>query len=203
MFLEYVVSVLQKRTNITEIYTAVNGKDAFSKLHDKRIDLLITDLNMPGFNGIDLIEKTKADYPEVKVVVLTQYCNKGLIRKLKKLKVDGFLTKSASQNDLNEMLDGILAGNSLFKKQKEIDSTSLEENHTADLLSDAYKWLSQLSDRENEIMKLLLENKSNQEIADYLFIWVETVATHRKNIYRKLKVNNILDLYKLVTNRNE
>ncbi|NOQ73534.1 MAG: response regulator [Crocinitomix sp.] len=199
MFLEYVVSLLKKRENELEIIVAKNGKDAFGMIHGNKIDILITDLNMPKLNGIKLIEKTRASYPKVKIVVLTQYQNKGLLRKMKKLKVDGFLTKNASQEDFHEMLNRVISGNFSFMTDTPSSNNLDHVNEEEKLLMDPFPKMSQLSKRETEIIKILLENKSNQEIANQLFIGVETVISHRKNIYRKLGVNNILDLYKLVS----
>ncbi len=199
MFLEYIVSVLKNRENVHNILTASNGKDAFGLLHENKIDLLMTDLNLPKINGIQLIERTRKYYPRIKIVVLTQYKNSGLSRKLKNLGVDGFLTKNASQEELNELLSVVISGDSLFTSQltpeDHLESITEEEQ----LLSDSFQKISQLSKRETEIMHILLENKTNKEISDQLKIGVETVITHRKNIYRKLGVNNVLDLYKLIS----
>jgi DNA-binding NarL/FixJ family response regulator len=198
MFQEYIVSFLRSRSDLQKILTASDGKSAFGLLHENNVDLLITDLNLPKQNGIALIEKTKKYYPKIKTVVLTQYQNRGLLRKMKQLNVDGFLTKNANQEELNELLDTIQLGQSYFPQhsnQHGIHHDSYED----ELLSDSFQRISSLSKRETEIMKILLENKSNQEIADQLFIGVETVVSHRKNIYRKLGVNNVLDLYKLVS----
>jgi DNA-binding NarL/FixJ family response regulator len=134
-------------------------------------------------------------------VVLTQYQNKGLIRKLKALKIDGFLTKSCSKEEFVAVLNSSFSGSFSFEKNQEsieLNDSDLEEK----LLLDSFSEISSLSKRETEIIKLLLENRSNQEIAQQLFIGTETVITHRKNIYRKLGVNNILDLYKLVSELN-
>lgn len=199
MFQEYVVSLLKKRENVFKVIVAKNGKDAFGMLHENKIDMLITDLNMPKLNGIELIEKTRIFYPKVKVVVLTQYQNKGLLRKMKKLEVDGFLTKNSSQEEFHEMLNTVISGNSSFMTGSTPPNNLDHLNGEEELLIDPFRKMSQLSKRELEINTILLENKSNQEIADQLFIGVETVITHRKNIYRKLGVNNILDLYKLTS----
>ena len=197
MFQEYIVSFLQSRKDITSILTASDGKSAFGMLNGNKVDLLITDLNMPNQNGISLVEQTRTYYPNIKTVVLTQYKNRGLLRKMKQLKVDGFLTKNANQEELQLLIDTIQSGGRFFPESSadhEAPSGVLQEDH---LLSDPFSQISQLSKRESEIMHILLENKSNQEIANQLFIGVETVISHRKNIYRKLGVNNVLDLYKL------
>ncbi len=197
MFLEYIVSLLKNRENTPKIFTAENGKCAFGMLHENKIDLLITDLNLPKLDGIKLIEQTKIAYPTIKIVVLTQYQNNGLLRKMKKLNVDGFLTKNSSQGDLHQMLNTVISGNFSFMMDQTQSNTLNHLTEKKRLLNDPFQKMSQLSERETEILKILLDNKSNQEIADQLFIGVETVITHRKNIYRKLAVNNLLDLYKL------
>jgi len=199
MFQEYIVSMLNKRETVQSILTATNGKDAFGLLHENKIDLLITDLNLPKVNGIKLIERVRTYYPRIKIIVLTQYKNSGLSRKLNNLGVNGFLTKNASQEDLDGLLTQIISGSTFITTDysSNEDSNSIQEEEK--LLSDPFRKISQLSKRETEIMHILLENKTNKEISDQLNIGVETVITHRKNIYRKLDVNNVLDLYKLVS----
>lgn len=199
MFQEYIVSMLNKREMVHSILTATNGKDAFGLLHENKIDLLITDLNLPKVNGIKLIERVRTYYPRIKIVVLTQYKNSGLSRKLNNLGVNGFLTKNASQEDLNELLTRILSGETPISTDNSSHQKSNSFQEEEQLLSDPFQKISQLSKRETEIMHILLENKTNKEISDQLNIGVETVITHRKNIYRKLDVNNVLDLYKLVS----
>ena len=198
MFLEYVVSLLKKRENVFEIITAKNGKDASGLLHGNKIDMLITDLNLPKLNGIKLIGRVRAYYPKVKIVVLTQYQNGGLLRKMKNLQVHGFLTKNSSQEDFQEMLSTIISGNFSFMAGPPPSNNLDHLNGEEKLLTDSFPKISSLSNRATDLLKPLLENKSNQEVAHQLFIGVETVITHRKNIYRKLGVNNLLDLYKLV-----
>lgn len=199
MFQEYIVSMLNKREMVQNILTATNGKDAFGLLHENKIDLLITDLNLPKVNGIKLIERVRTYYPRIKIVVLTQYKNSGLSRKLNSLGVNGFLTKNASQEDLNELLTRIISGETRFSTDNSSHQRSNSFQEEEQLLLDPFQKISQLSKRETEIMHILLENKTNKEISDQLNIGVETVITHRKNIYRKLDVNNVLDLYKLVS----
>jgi len=199
MFQEYIVSVLQDRQDIDHILTTSDGKSAFGLLHENSIDIVITDLNLPKQSGIVLLERMRKSYPQIKTAVLTQYQNRGLLRKMKQLEVDGFLTKNASQEELNELFDTILSGDRYFPEHSTKSETQKSTPDNEHLLSDPFHRISQLSKRETEIMKILLENKSNQEIADQLFIGVETVISHRKNIYRKLRVNNILDLYKLTS----
>ena len=192
---------LKNISKIKNTYTASNGKEALALVNGSaNIDLLITDLNMPEMTGFELIKTVKERHPKIKIIVLTMYYNLSIVNRLKKMKINAFLTKNASLTELKIAID-YLNNNEITYITKEVnvlfnaDSLNTEEGT---LIKDDFAKTNSLSNRETEVLELMIENLSNTEIASKLFIGFETVKSHRKNIYRKLGVNNILDLYKLL-----
>jgi DNA-binding NarL/FixJ family response regulator len=179
-----------------ELLSAGDGKQALNVLNGaKKIDIIITDLNLPEMNGFEMIENVRTKFPEIKIIVLTMYYNKNIVKKLKTLNVNGFLTKNIS---LSEIKDAITKANE-DKCYITREIISLFQDHEFSSFQDKnFAKTFCLSPRELDILDLMVENKTNQEIANAAFISPETVKSHRKNIYRKLGVNNILDLYKLL-----
>lgn len=197
-FQEGIALYLNNKFPEANVFLANNGKEGLSFFNGRVIDVAITDLNLPEMNGFDFITEVKSKYPQTKIIVLTMYYNKGIVRKLKQLDVNSFLTKNISLNEISLAIESIKNNSCYVTKEvlsffQDHEFSSFEEDN----MTNFAKTFS-LSERELEILDLIIENKTNQEIGDTSFISSETVKSHRKNIYRKLGVNNVLDLYKLL-----
>jgi len=204
-FLESLEEYLNNNLNKEwEIHTASNGKKALEKFNQGvNFNVLLTDLNLPGINGTELIIELKKRYPKIKIIILTMYYSRAIVSRLKELGISAFLTKNVHRE---EILNTVLNINNielfvtdeikgLFKDYQLEGSDYDEEN------IDIFIKTFSLSKREIEVMNLIIENKSNVEIGEEIFVSAETVKSHRKNIYRKIGVNNVLDLYKLLISK--
>lgn len=183
-----------------KIFKATNGKEALALLNGSSdIKLIITDLNMPEMTGFDLIKNVKSRFPEIKIIVLTMYYNTNIINRLKELNIDAFLTKNASLSELTVAIKSFSKDQVYITPEIEslFDSESLQTKNNP-LLKDNFAKTHSLSNRESEVLAYMVENLPNPEIAEKMFVSIETIKSHRKNIYRKLGVNNVLDLYKLL-----
>ncbi len=119
----------------------------------------------------------KEHYPAIKVVILTMYPEKTYIDQLLKAGADGCLLKSRGSSDLLEAIARVMYGKSYF-------------DWITDFKTDLVKNESKLSEREIEIVKLIVGGKTSNDIANLLFISEATVKTHRKNIFKKLKIHH-------------
>ena len=149
------------------------------------IDIVFTDINMPKINGIDLIEKIKKIDTNFKVIMMSMYSEKSIIKEAFLKNADGYLSKNCSVDDIKKAVKNAFSSSktkNLFVKNEEpkaIDSFSLKFS---------------LTKREKEIIKNILDQKSNVEIAEVLSISKRTVETHRKNIMLKLGVKNSIGI---------
>ena len=127
----------------------------------------------------------------------------GRIAQLKDLGISGFLTKNVSRQEiLNTIKTSSTEDCYITEEIKGLfKDYFLEEMEDEEDKSDLFIRTFSLSKRELEVMDLVIENNSNTEIGDKIFISAETVKSHRKNIYRKMGVNNVLDLYKLLISK--
>tara|TARA_A100000164_G_scaffold182883_1_gene162490 strand:+ start:979 stop:1614 length:636 start_codon:yes stop_codon:yes gene_type:complete len=148
---------------------------------NNKIDIVFTDINMPKINGIDLIEKIKKIDTNFKVIMMSMYSEKSIIKEAFLNNADGYLSKNCSIDDIKKAIKN--AYSSSNKKNLFVDKSVLE---TSDRFSIRYK----LTKREKEIIKNILDQKSNLEIGEALSISKRTVETHRKNIMLKLGVKN-------------
>ena len=156
--------------------------DYFKKNND--IDIVFCDINMPNISGIDLLKLIKKINNEIKVIMISMYNDKNIINKTFKNSADGYLTKNCSIEDIKQAVKKAFAGKKIKPK-----FTSQDKDP-----SDKFVLKYKLTDREKEIIKLILEQKSNGEIALDLDISKRTVETHRKNIMLKLEVKNSIGI---------
>ena len=156
--------------------------DYFKK--NKEIDIVFCDINMPFISGIDLLKSIKKINNDIKVIMISMYTDKNIINETFKNSADGYLSKNCSIKDIKQAVKNAFTG-------KKIKPKFTNQNKDS---SDKFIIKYKLTDREKEIIKLILEQKSNGEIAFDLDISKRTVETHRKNIMLKLEVKNSIGI---------
>ena len=160
-------------------------KKALNYLKDNLIDIVFCDINMPEINGIDLIKKIKKTNSECKVIMISMYTEKNVIKKALENNADGYLTKNCSIKDIK-----IAISNSYSNEKRFISKTINNNINNNDSFSIKFK----LTKREKEIISQILKEKSNSDIGEILQISKRTVETHRKNIMLKLNVKNSIGI---------
>lgn len=186
--------MLASETNLEISNEYVNSMEAWMDIKSGKInpDLVITDISMPGLNGFELISRIKNHNPKLKVLALTIHDNTSFIRDIYYLKAEGYLLKNSDKEAfvfaINRILENGLAYSSelLSKLLHEVKRKKEELN-----------LVDQLTEREQEILKYIIQEKTSQEIGELLEISKQTVDTHRKHIMQKTKVKSIVGLVKL------
>ena len=191
MFIDGLKSWLQREKRIEVVAQALNGEEAYNIICRQPIDLLISDISMPVMTGLDLAKKVKQNFPHIKVLIISMYKDREIVSEVLMAEADGYILKNA---DKQEFFDAIhkLAGDGTHYSN-EILSIMLEKvkkEKKKDLM------LNLLSEREIEIVKLIMQEFSSEEIGEKLFISKSTVDTHRKNILEKTQVKTIVGLCK-------
>ncbi|MEO9474415.1 MAG: response regulator transcription factor [Cyclobacteriaceae bacterium] len=173
-------------------YEAANGLQALDVLekHDD-VDVMITDIKMPEMTGIQLMESVQENYPDLRVLVLSMFNEANYINKMISLGASGYVLKNTSRQNMKEALEKILQGEDYYADEVYktiIDSIARKapKNRLTVEVS--------LSDREKEVLQLIVAELSNQEIADKLFISVRTVESHKRNLLEKTGCKNIAGL---------
>lgn len=159
------------------------------KLIEKSVpDLVLLDISMPRLNGIEAAGKIKKRYPKVKILILTMIKSRESIHRALQIGVNGYLLKENAFSDL------ILAIRSIQKGKTYL--SPLITDQIVQVVADGVNVDRPLTKREIEVLQLLSEGKSSQEIAKLLFISIHTVNCHRSNIRRKLTLRKTADLVK-------
>jgi DNA-binding NarL/FixJ family response regulator len=191
MFLQGIDSMLKNEDSIEIVGKATNGQEVLAILENKMTNVVVLDISMPKMDGIELTKALKQKYPEIKVLILSTHSNSQMIAKLIRIGANGYLLKNAEKNELLEAIHTVSGGNQYFSKEvKEIyNEFSLKLNQNSITTT-------QLSSREEEVIKLISQGLTTQEIGDKLFISLNTVNTHRINLLSKLNVKNTAGLVK-------
>lgn len=196
IFLEGLSSLLENNNDIELLGVAKDGNEALRLLKKEIIDIVITDVEMPNMGGLELATEIKKKYPSTKIIALTSHYNGTIIDKLRKKKVDGYLYKKTGRMELLHAIYSVKNGYNYYS------SETMKEVQNSLLKSETNNSNITLSTREKEILKLICMEKKTSQIADELYISVNTVESHRKNLIRKLGVKNMVGLVKYAITNN-
>jgi DNA-binding NarL/FixJ family response regulator len=184
-------SLIEKETDIKVSAEAINGKRALALLSNATdINIVLTDLNMPEMNGIELINKIKLSYPEIKVIVLSMLDHEKYVIEAFRAGACGYILKNVSSEELIFALRHIYSTNERYLCN-EISLKLLDRLITMpDTIALADHLNIDLSKRELEVLALIAEGYTNQEIAEKLFTSKRTVEGHRQNLIDKTGARN-------------
>lgn len=154
-------------------------------------DILLLDLNLPDKNGIEILEEPFIKSLTFKVIVLTMYNKKSIIKKVVNVGAHGFLLKNCSSEDLLVALQHVTSSTGFYYGQ---GVKKIKRQHEHSLENDGFYKRLQLTARELEIVRCLCDGKKVPDIAESMFISPLTVETHKKNIYKKLGVHSTAKL---------
>ena len=191
MFLDGIFSILNESDEYNIVGTAKDGEQLLKIISNFKVDIIITDIEMPKIDGLILTKIVKEKFPTIKVLITSSHSAFEKINKAIAHNVDGYLMKNTGKIELLKALKTINNGESYFSS--EVKNIIREGN----IISKGEKKRTvNLSPRERQILSLIAKEKSTQEIAETLFISKNTVETHRKNMMRKIGAKNMVGLVK-------
>jgi DNA-binding NarL/FixJ family response regulator len=186
--------LLEDEPGFEMAWEAQNGNQAIEKCKNSGSDLIIMDITMPEMDGIQATKIIKEKHPEVKVLALTMLSEDQHIRKMIKAGASGYILKSSGKKELISAINKIMDGQHYF-------SDGATQSILKELVNPVVSKVSNpeevsLTDRELEVLELIVNEFTNQEIADKLFISVRTVDAHRRNLLQKTGAKNTAGLVK-------
>ena len=183
------VEGLEKFINSSEIAhvtaTANTGESCWKELRKKQIDIILLDINLPDILGIDLCAQIIEKYPEIKILALTSFAEYAVIRRMLNSGAYGYILKSAAAETILEGIEIISSGEQFLCK--EVDMLIKKQANTTVVLTA----------REQELLHFIVEGYTNIEIAEKMFLGVETINSYRKNLLCKLNARNTAVLVKI------
>jgi DNA-binding NarL/FixJ family response regulator len=179
--IEGIYSLLQNENGMEITGYATNAQNCIDFFVNHIADVILMDIGLPDMSGIDLCAIIKKKYPGIMIIALSTFNQGTYIKKMMEAGASGYLLKNTGKQEMLEAIKTVTTGNTYlsFEVGKELQ-LSKEENDNIPLLTK----------REKEILILIAEGLTNQQIKEKLFISIDTVDSHRKNLHTKLNVKN-------------
>lgn len=184
IFVEGVANLLSDQADLNIMGWAYDGKSVIEFLRENPVDIVLTDIQMPGMTGIELTQKIKEEFPHIRIIALSMFDKKEIVQELISSGAEGYLLKDIEKSELLTAIRKVASGEYYY-------SSSI-----AGILMKSITEKDLLTKREKEIIKLIAEENTNSMIAEKLFISEHTVESHRKNIFRKTNAKSIVGLIK-------
>ena len=186
MFLAGVVSAMSAEADFEVVGEAQGAQDAWELIEGHQPDVLLLDIRLKGGpNGISLAKRVRSHYPQIKIMVLTNFDNEPYVRAMMELGVEGYLTKDTPAREVVESVRLLKSGRTVFSERV---GRSMVRGYLGASTGNNADPAEAVTHREAEVLQLLSEGVSNPEIAETLHVSISNVQYHLTNIYSKLGV---------------
>lgn len=205
ILIEGIIAVINTEEDIEVVDYSLTGKEVLDWLENNTADILILDINMPVIGGIEVLKKLKKMKDTPKVIVLSSYDDVRFVQEIVTMGASGFLSKNSAGEHIITAIRTVNEGkqyltedlekelfNLMFGKQVKIGERPDTENEAT----------NSLSDREIDILRLIVQEHNSSEIADILNLSVHTIDSYRKSLLKKINVKNTVGLTKFALKHN-
>lgn len=180
MVVEGIRSLLQNETSLEWLGHAMNATSCMAFLQQKQLpDVILMDINLPDKSGIELCKEVKEKYPGIFIIGLSTFNQQSFIQKMMENGASGYILKNATLDELAEAIETVVKGKTFLSN--ETAATLRKPDNIATPV---------ITSREKEVLRLVAEGMTNNEIAQQLFISSTTVETHRKSLLNKFGAKN-------------
>jgi two-component system response regulator NreC len=187
-------SLLERQEGIIVVGEAGNGRQALEGVEQCQPDVILMDVAMPEMDGIEATRRIKASHPHVDILILTQHDDREYVKPLLQAGASGYVLKRAGGREVITAIREVVNEGAYLESS--VARRVLDEYSRPD--EAGQEQIPHLTDREREVLNLVLAGKSNKEIGHMLTISPKTVSVHRSNIMSKLNVHNSFELMRYV-----
>jgi len=188
MLIDGLKALLDGEAHISIVGESNLPKQAVKEIAEYNPDIVLTDINMPEMDGIELTKIVKKQNPNTKIIALSMFGERETISDMLKAGVNGYILKNTGKQELLSAIDKVANGGSFFSDEVNAEMMKVSNISESKEIT--------LSSREIEVIELIAKEYTNAKIAETLFISERTVETHRKNIFRKTDTKGVLGLLK-------
>jgi len=191
MLIDGLSAILSANKDIEILKTYTNGNILLDEIEGLNPEIILTDISMPEIDGYELTKRIKKINPAIQVIALSMSGNITDINKMIDVGISGYVLKNVGNQELIEAIHKVAQGKMHFSD--DVMEEMVKNKHAK---PEKQEEQAKLTERELEILKLIVQELNNAEIADKLFISERTVETHRKNMIRKFNTKTIVGLIK-------
>jgi two-component system response regulator NreC len=184
--------LLESHPQFAVVAEASDGRQAVEQTEATEPDVAVLDIAMPNLSGIEAAQRIHAAWPRIAIVILSMHSDEGYVLRALKVGAQGYLLKDSAEGDLIQAIHSVHEGKTFFSP--EITQMLMEDYVREIRTRGAHDSYDLLTSREREILQLLVELKSNKEIAQLLNLSLYTVETHRRNLHEKLNLHSLPEL---------
>jgi DNA-binding NarL/FixJ family response regulator len=202
MLRDGIASILNQVEGINIVGGVSSGEEAVNGLKTFNPQIILMDIMMSGMTGLEATRWIKEQDRNIKVIIISSEVKKEFVSEGIKSGIDGYIPKNADKHTLVEAIRTVQRGEKYFNQA--ITNLVFEDFYKGEKegVKSARPIAQGLTKRENEVLELVAQGKSNQEVADTLFISTKTVETHKTNILEKLGLRNTAELVKYAIKNN-
>lgn len=191
-------AIVEDRFGARVVGATGDGLAVLDLVKEEQPDILILDLLLPGLNGLDVLQRMHRQHSKVHVVVLSMHSDERYVIRALALGASAYVLKGAAATDLVEALEAVEDGTRFLSPALPESLVELAEEDASQTPGDRYEMLT---DREREVLQLVAEGLTSQEVGERLFISRRTVEKHRENLMAKLELRNYAELVRYALQR--
>jgi DNA-binding NarL/FixJ family response regulator len=191
--IEGILSLLQNSPDIVVCGHTQTASGCIGFIENNPVDVILMDINLPYMSGLDLCKKVKQTHSGIKILALSTFNQISYINKMMANGASGYLLKNITKDELVQAIKIVMDGKTYH---------SFEVNAMIKVAKTKIENITILTKRETDILKLVAEGYTNNQIGEKLFISTDTVDSHRKNLYTKLNLNNTALLVRYAIENN-
>lgn len=201
MFVDGLESILRGETDLRVEGKCFDGPSVIEYVKNTPTDIILLDVNLPGMSGIDVCKEVQLQSPATKVLAISMFNEESIVSEILNNGAKGYILKNTGREELLNAIKTVARGESYFSSEvTETIMKSLMNARKASAKSSAF--IPKLSRREKEVLKLIAQEFTTQEIADTLFISLKTVESHRSSLLSKLNARNSVGLVRIAIENN-
>ncbi len=186
-------TLLEKEPDLEVVAEAENGRSTVRLVREKHPEVVIMDVAMPDLNGIEATRQIISEMPKVKVIALSMYADRRFVSNMLKAGASGYLLKDCASEELVRAIRVVLAHKTFLSPGV---ADIVVKDYVQTPMGPEASVFNVLSNREREVLQLMAEGKSTNQIAELLHVSVKTVETHRQQMMQKLKMHSVAELTK-------
>jgi DNA-binding NarL/FixJ family response regulator len=185
--------LLERQRNLEVVAVARDGVEAAGLARKHRPDIILLDISMPRLNGLDAARKILAEFPAIKIIMLSMHADRKFIEESLRIGARGYLLKESAVEEVIEAILSVQSGELFLSRSVR---TEIMRDYVQRLRAGGEGSRSPLTPREREVLQLLAEGNPTKAMADILHVSVKTIESHRKRIMDKLDLHSIAELTK-------